>query len=105
MEWIEKHSVFIVLVITALGWFAQFIAARNQLKSLVQWQGDVDKRLKSIDEEINQIKISDARERIRTDIATEDISHIKRRLDDFHETFIIALSGGTIKFNNRKQGE
>lgn len=103
MDWIEKHSVLIMLIIAMLGWFAQFVTARHQLKGLLKWQATVDVKLASIDSEINQIKISGAREIVRTDTLAEDVAHIKRSLDDLREMFIMALSSGTIKFKTQER--
>jgi len=107
MEWIERHSVFIMLGLAALGWFAQFITSRHQLGGLLKWkdlelpkwQETVIKRLEAIDHEINQVKISDAREIIRVNTVVDDVAHMRRVLDDFREMFITALSSGNVTFN------
>lgn len=61
----------------------------------MKWQDEVDQKLASIDNEINQIKISGARENVRTDALTSRLDTIQSRLDEIH-MFIIALSGGKI---------
>lgn len=113
MEWIEKHQVFITLIILVVGYVSQAVYIKWQVSSLIKWQDEVDMKLKSIDVEINQIKISDAREGQRIDAlvakieqqrteASKSMEHVTRRLDDLHEMFIIALSGGKLGDRFRK---
>jgi hypothetical protein len=103
MEWIEKHPVLITVVILVIGYIVQVLYTRWRVGELVRWQAGVDGKLTSIDLEINQIKISDAKESVRMETLSNEMSvmrgemtHIKTRIDDVHEMLIIALSGGIL---------
>lgn len=120
--WIEKHSVLIMLIIAGLSQFAQILWTRWEVKRLggwqrgefADWRGTVDKKLASIDEEINQIKIGGARDSQRLDSLRDDVgelkreskeefAHLRRRVGDLHEILIMALSSGTLQIKRRPE--
>lgn len=114
MEWIEKHPVLITVTILVVGYIVQVLYTRWRVGELVRWQTGVDNKLSSIDLEINQIKISDAKESVRMENLTAEMSlirgevtHVKTRIDDVHEMLIIALSGGRLgdRVNTRETRE
>jgi hypothetical protein len=103
MDWLEHHPVVTSISIVLIGYVVQALYTRWKVNALTEWQAGVNIKLQSIDNEINQIKISDAKEGVRmenvtTELArqTNDLVHMRAKLDDVHNMMIITLSGGKI---------
>lgn len=110
MEWIEKHPVFVSISIVMLGYIIQMLYTKWRVGALLEWQAGVDLKLRSIDNEINQIKISDAKEGVKMENVTNelarqtnDLVHMRAKLDDVHNMLIVALSGGKIGDSRNNQ--
>jgi len=109
MEWIERHPVFVSIGIVMIGYVVQMLYTKWRVGALLEWQTGVDVKLKSIDNEINQIKISDAKEGVRMENVTNelnrqtnDLVHMRAKLDDVHNMMIVALSSGKLGEMNKQ---
>ena len=107
MDWVEKHPVSVSISIVLLGYVIQMLYTKWRVGTLLEWQAGVDIKLRSIDNEINQIKISDAKEGVKMENVTNelarqtnDLVHMRAKLDDVHNMLIVALSGGKIGERN-----
>lgn len=102
MEWIERHPVMTSLAVLTIGWVIQALYTRWKVTALTDWQKGVDTKLQSIDNEINQIKISDAREGLRIETLKEDMTELKGELKDIRDMLVMVLSGEKLEDKYKK---
>jgi hypothetical protein len=103
MQWLEQHPVLTSIAILVIGYLIQALYTKWKVTALTEWQKSVDDKLRSIDTEMIQIKVSAAREGAKMESVTSeltrqtnDLVHMRARLDDVHGLLIMALSGGKI---------
>lgn len=102
MEWVERHPVMVSLLLLSIGWSIQALYTKWKVAGLSDWQREITIKLQSIDNEINQIKISDAREGLRLENLKEDMTEMRNEFKDIRDMIVIVLTGGKVEDKYKK---